>query len=586
MLGAAALLAAGAAGPVGRLGRLLAFGPVRYVGDISYSLYLWHWPVLILAAASVTGPLSVTRRAQLVALIVVLSVLSYHLVENPIRHARGPVLRGRRALVLWPIALSIVLAGGSWANGHAVDAFEARISQSSPPPTRIVTGQAAATGSRKPFHSVHPTPSVHDLIRSSLRLADKQAPIPFPLVNLKHLGRDLWQVRFHCYADFDQANSRVCPTGDAHARRTVVVYGDSHAGMWVPPVSDLGRRNGFQVVPLVKLGCAPFAVTQQHFGAPYRECRSWRTWALARMRALHPDVVLVAFRGLLEVVPPAGRTATEAWELGATASLRKLTAIAPGVEVISDITALGFAPDDCLTTPGSTMASCTQSIQDTTRAGNTATRHAARATGTRFVDVSGLVCRRGRCPVVVGHVVTYRDSAHISVTWGHRVAAPWGTSLVSHAMNGRGVMSADDGAVRTGRGVATRTIRHPAVVCGALGAGLGLAWGGQPSYWFDEAATLSAARRSVPQLWALLRSTDAVHGLYYLGMHGWLALVGTSEAATRAPSAIGLGLACGLVARRLPRRPRAEPDRGHRRRHRRARSPYRLPRPRRPGPRT
>ena len=106
-------------------------------------------------------------------------------------------------------------------------------------------------------------------------------------------------------------------------------------------------------------------------------------------------------------------------------------------------------------------------------------------------------------------------------------------------------MSADDGAVRTGRGVATRTIRHPAVVCGALGAGLGLAWGGQPSYWFDEAATLSAARRSVPQLWALLRSTDAVHGLYYLGMHGWLALVGTSEAATRAPSAIGLGLAVG-----------------------------------------
>ena len=199
--------------------------------------------------------------------------------------------------------------------------------------------------------------------------------------------------------------------------------------MWLPPVSDLGKQNGFRVVPLVKLGCAPFALTQQHFGAPYTECRRWRSWALARMRTLHPDLVLVAFRGLLDVVPPAGRTPVEAWEQGATASLRELTRVAPEVEVISDITALGFAPGDCLTTPGSTMASCTQPIQDTTRVGNAATRRAAHATGTRFVDVSGLVCVHRRCPVVVNHIVTYHDSAHISATWGHRIAAPLGHLL-------------------------------------------------------------------------------------------------------------------------------------------------------------
>lgn len=433
VLGASALLAAGATGPVGA-GRLLTVAPVRYVGDISYSLYLWHWPVLILAAASATNHPSVTRQAQLVALIGLLSVLSYHLVENPIRHAHGPVLRGRRALLLWPVALGLVLAGGAWANDHAVDAFEARIGPLTGPQTRTdtgpATGPATATGSRRPLPVVHPAaPSIHDLIGSSLRLADKQAPIPFPLVNLRHLRRDLWQVRFHCYADFDQPDSRVCPTGDRHAIRTVVLYGDSHAGMWLPPVSDLGRRNGFRVVPLVKLGCAPFDVTQMHAGAPYAACHRWRTWALGRMRSLHPDVVLVAFRGLLEVVAPSGHTAAEAWEQGAAASLRDLTGLAPQVEVISDITALGFAPGDCLTTPGSTMASCTQGIEDITRVGNDATRRAARATGTRFVDVAGLVCRHRRCPVVVDHVVTYHDSAHISATWGHRIAAPLGHLL-------------------------------------------------------------------------------------------------------------------------------------------------------------
>lgn len=82
---------------------------------------------------------------------------------------------------------------------------------------------------------------------------------------------------------------------------------------------------------------------------------------------------------------------------------------------------------------------------------------------------------------------------------------------------------------------------------------------GRPSLWFDEAATISAAaNRSLPELWRLLGHIDAVHGLYYLLMHGWFAVFPATEFWSRLPSCLAAGVgAAGVVTltRRLaPRR--------------------------------
>ena len=426
--GAAALLAAGAAGTVGA-GRVLTLPPVRYVGDISYSLYLWHWPVLIMGVFLIGHQPNSRQTVGLIAIIGVLSVLAYHLVENPIRHQRLPGLAGLRGLALWPVVLVLVLAVSGAAASYAQHRFDARF-------------QAGADEKLDPQLAVHhtrgasgrtavqlPDPDVGGLIDASLVDADHGRPIPFPLANFKHLGRDLWQSKFDCYAGWEDRKVRLCPRGDRRATRTVVLYGDSHAGMWLPPLDLLGRRDGFRVIPLIKLGCAPFDVEQLHGGAPLPACPPFRTWALERMRQLHPDVVVVAYRGLLEVVPPSGESTEEAWRSGARTSLREIAKLAPRVEVISDITSLDFSPGDCLTAPHSNTASCTQRQQSVTQTGNDLTRDAARATGARFVDVTGLVCHHKRCPLVVDHVVTYRDPWHISLTWSKVIAAELGRRL-------------------------------------------------------------------------------------------------------------------------------------------------------------
>src|SRR5689334_4923599 len=87
------------------------------------------------------------------------------------------------------------------------------------------------------------------------------------------------------------------------------------------------------------------------------------------------------------------------------------------------------------------------------------------------------------------------------------------------------------------------------VIVGVLGAAVSLAGAGRPSFWYDEAATISAAySRSLPELWQMLGNVDAVHGLYYLLMHGWFQVFPPTEFLSRAPSGLAVGgAAAGVV---------------------------------------
>ncbi|MBV8785271.1 MAG: glycosyltransferase family 39 protein [Mycobacterium sp.] len=87
------------------------------------------------------------------------------------------------------------------------------------------------------------------------------------------------------------------------------------------------------------------------------------------------------------------------------------------------------------------------------------------------------------------------------------------------------------------------------LVVGLLAAAISLGWAGRPSFWYDEAATISASySRSLGQLWRMLGNVDAVHGLYYLLMHGWFQLFAPTEFWSRVPSALAVGgAAAGVV---------------------------------------
>jgi mannosyltransferase len=92
-----------------------------------------------------------------------------------------------------------------------------------------------------------------------------------------------------------------------------------------------------------------------------------------------------------------------------------------------------------------------------------------------------------------------------------------------------------------------RALLDPLIVA-LLGAVVSLAGAGRPSFWYDEAATISASySRSLTQLWHMLRNVDAVEGLYYLLMHGWFKVFPPTEFWTRVPSGLAIGAAAAGV---------------------------------------
>jgi len=417
VLGTAAVLASGASGAVG-LARALTARPVGYVGDLSYSLYLWHWPVFTLAAAQ-----GWDRRwehtAGLLALTALMSALSFHIIENPIRRTRWSALRGSRALILWPAALLPLLLIVDWSQDHATAAFEARIASTAHVSPREI-GIALPTNKHeanrpRPSPPGAPLPPVAQRLTRALQAADRRQSIAGPLLNWRFLRDDVWQRHFACYATWGETTTRICPRGDTNATRSIVLFGDSHAGMWIPPLDRLTRAAGYRLIPLVKVGCAPFDVPQQHWGSPFPDCPPFRRWALDRMRVLEPDIIILGYRGLLEVAGDGDPT--QLWAQGATRTLRELTSLSGRVMVISDVTSHESSPRDCISDPNADLATCTTPERHQTRLGNRVTRRITRRQGAEYVDVTRLVCQRHRCPLIVDHVITYRDAAHVSVTW-------------------------------------------------------------------------------------------------------------------------------------------------------------------------
>ena len=448
VLGAAALVAAGTGGVARGTHRLLAARPMTWLGDRSYSLYLWHWPVLVLGAPHGTP--------VLLALALGLTVVSYHLVEQPFRHGRL-VGRGTRALVLWPAALAAVLAGTSVAVAHSDASLAARMGTGSARPAPLVAEDEPVPARRaEDRRTLPPLPqpqSVADLLRRAVADSERGAPLTFPMSNLPGLDDDSWHWAYTCNSSMDVTRSRICPTGDLRGRTTVAVYGDSRAGQWLPAIDRFGRSEGLRVVPYIKPACPPYPIRVILWeGADFENCHAWRDWAVGRIRELDPDVVVIGSDVVTtwRVRPDPGLTLLQTWSRAVGDLVDTMRRQGALVVVLGDIPLHATDPEACLTTPGAVMGQCDVSSTGWTAEANAALAAAARAHGAAYVDVTRLICLDGRCPLVVSGTVTYADATHLSVSWTRTLAGPLGRELrgaVASLRTGRG----DDGdRTRTG----------------------------------------------------------------------------------------------------------------------------------------
>jgi peptidoglycan/LPS O-acetylase OafA/YrhL len=405
-VGAALVIAAGI-GRQGGVGRLLSLAPLRYIGDRSYAFYLWHWPVLVISAEYVGHDLSMAVQLGLLAGAFLLSILSYGLFENPIRHMKW---RPQTGALLWPASAAVILAVAMPILG-SLHGTATRIADASAAvrPAALVTTDIAARSSWKPLPAV----------AAAVAAAKRNAALPWPLTPpVGSLRGDFYAFPKGCAARQGQTASGVCRLGDTSAGKTLVVIGDSHAQMWMPTILRLAKRDGWVVVPLVKTGCVPSS--WQHKDWP---CGVWYRWAIHRGRAVHPQVSLVVGSWAASQRPSAALK-------GVTALIRDAKRFSATTIVVGDSPHQRRNPIDCLLSSGATMRTCASKATlgelqtDATIAGVAAKQHVG------FMNVTGWFCGRASsvavlCPLVVNRTISWVDQGHISATYGLELATPF-----------------------------------------------------------------------------------------------------------------------------------------------------------------
>lgn len=218
-----------------------------------------------------------------------------------------------------------------------------------------------------------------------------------------------------------------CVYGDTTSRRSVVLFGDSHAGMWFPALNLISKRQHWRLIDLTKSGCPGVEVNLNAWflnGALYSACTQWRAKAMAHIAALHPALVIVTWARWLEA-PEARPTPGiptgygGPWEDGVAATFSFLRRAARRVIFISDVPTLPESAPVCLAQHLSDVQACTPSRSAATSfaAVKASELELARRNGIGSIDPTSWFCTETRCPVIVRNLLVYQDNSHMTREW-------------------------------------------------------------------------------------------------------------------------------------------------------------------------
>ncbi len=391
VLGTAAVIAAGTATRVPVLDAVLAWSPVQFIGRISYSLYLVHWPLLVIpATAGGAGTLLHGWWAVGITLLSVpLAWLLYRFVETPFQRARWSTRRRPRTVLVSALAASVVAISVSGGAAYGI--------ANRPLDAGVANPRLVAVASPPQFSDVVPsnmTPS----------LADVAADLPATYADGCHVNGSSPDV------------PDGCSFGDTDAPTVVALFGDSHAAQWFPTLAVLGEREGFRLDSYTKSSCPAAEVVMVTDGVEDTSCAQWRASVVQRLQDAAPDVVVISgFARYDEYGTTSIDPAT--WNDGLAATIAAFPA-STRVLVISDTPAFPATPATCLSVHLSDALSCSRPRAEAVKAGWAAEEMAtATASGASVAEFTDYLCDAESCGLIIDDRLLYRDAHHLTATF-------------------------------------------------------------------------------------------------------------------------------------------------------------------------
>ena len=435
VLGTALVIGAGpVTGGLG-VGRVLCRPAMRAIGRVSYSWYLWHWPVLLLMPPLLGEPAGLPARLSATAVSGGLAVITLHLVENPGRFAAA-LRRSAKASLTVAAAASAAAACACMLLLNVVPvpvgdgAAAPRANIVAVPPTTIAPAMSPEEAAVQ-----HAFAQARDAVAASAGLRAVPSNLDPPLAKAP---ADKAAVFVNgCVRSWREIGQVECATGDIASPTTVALVGDSHAAMWNPAFQHLAEQRHWRLETLAKVTCPlqDLHITSPYLGREYTECEQWRAQIVNRLKAEHPRLVVLDMSRRYGA--DFGFTSYDpAWidTLGRTvAQLRSIGAA---------VLVLGPVPD-----PGSSVPTCLSGHVDDATAcaparpvavgdgGISAERAATTAGGGHYADLTDLFCTADRCPVIVGNTLVFRDDNHVTTEYAQLLTPVFG-ALADRALAG------------------------------------------------------------------------------------------------------------------------------------------------------
>ena len=411
VLGTMAVITSGSAQGGNPVSYLLGTGPFQFLGKVSYSLYLWHWPILTLAPLALGVEPTVRLNLILLTATVAVAQLSFMYIEEPFRNAE-PLKRGHFAGLATGLACSaacvamILTLTQVFAKVPAEDA-----------PVNLADVQTVAE-----------LTELEEMIQDGLSVESVPADLSPSLT-----GADADRPATYddgCHLDFEEVElPDGCVYGDPDSETEVFLVGDSHAAQWFPALDALASEHGWRLVNRTKSSCTPVSVhvgSTQHEGE-FTECWEWKQKVFDEIDSLAPELVVFGTDDNAETGP----LDVDAWVDGWGTTLER-TSAAEQVAVVADSPrATGEAAPECLALNPDAVRHCvTENHYDIAMEDRREAAFAAQeAAGATVIDTEPWFCLDGKCPFIVEDMLVYRDGHHVSTPYAASLAPLLGDAL-------------------------------------------------------------------------------------------------------------------------------------------------------------